>query len=163
MVLACGEHDRTHLPAIEPAIARSLGDHFGAPVTATCAWIGAIAVGCRATFRDGAALEIAVDGRQWRVVGRVFATAPLVAYVRAELAELGRTDTIACGPIVHAGERLACALSAGGTAFLDVGADGEAAIELALDPAVAAVRAEVPRDRELVRMSRALDIAGQDE
>jgi hypothetical protein len=175
--VACGDGVPKPRPGIEPAIARSLGEHFGAPVVATCSWIGTVAVGCSATFPGGATLAIAVDGRQWRVAGRVFATAPIAAYVRAELAELGRSDRVDCAPFVHANERIACALGGGGAVFVDVGDVGEGPtvntparpegpsvnIELELDPAVAAIRAEAPHDADLVRMSHALDISGEDE
>jgi len=164
LAIGCGGHARTTRPAIESAIARQLGARFGVPVTATCGWIGTVAVGCAATFPDRTALAIAIDGRQWRVVGRVVATAPIAGYLRAELAELGRTDTVDCGSIVHTGtEPIVCRLSGGGIAFVDIGSGGTASIELALDPAVAAIRTEAPRDGELARMSHALDIAGGDE
>src|SRR5512140_181911 len=103
LAFACGDRGGAARPAIEAPITRELATRFGGPATVTCAWIGTVAVGCRATFVDGAALVIAIAGHEWRVAGRAFATAPIVAYVRAELAELGKPDTVDCGPSVHAG------------------------------------------------------------
>jgi hypothetical protein len=58
-------------------------------------------------------------------------------------------------------EPLACKLGGGGTAFVAIGKDGKASLELALEPAVAAVRTgPVPED--LVRASRALERLEED-
>ncbi|HSN28933.1 MAG TPA: hypothetical protein VLT45_21750, partial [Kofleriaceae bacterium] len=54
-----------------------------------------------------------------------------------------------------------CALGGGGAAFATVARDGHVSLELALDPAVAAVRSEEPRD--LTKTSRLLEHGSGDE
>src|SRR5439155_25911510 len=136
----------------------------GAPVTVSCA----IAT-CRAELAGLALpIRVAADGSAWawNVDGRVVDTAPIAAYVDGMLADLHVKQTASCGAKVvylPRGERLACALSGGGRAFVDVAPGGALAVELALDRAAAAARGEPStpeRDRELDKMSRALEGGG---
>lgn len=140
------------------------------PVTVTCFVTLAVPTGCSAKLADGTALPIVVDGDgdadgwTWRVDGVVVESAPVVTYVQDALARLGVAQGVSCGPplqVVPAGDRIACSLSGGGAAFVQVAADGSTSLELALDPGGAAARSEaVTPDREaaLLDLSRALEV-----
>lgn len=120
--------------------------------------------GCRASV-DGVRVPIVVENHrgewQWFVEGGAVATGPIAARVRDELADLGVAQTVDCGRAVAIGTRVVCELSGGGAAFASVARDGRVSFELALDPAVAAVRREEPRD--LTRTSRLLEHGSGDE
>ena len=162
LVLACGTSARDPT-RLEAAIAADLETRLGVAVVTRCGY--AIPM-CSARLPDGTQLPIEVtlsgDSYEWRVRGLVVNAAAIERYLAEELADLGAPQTVRCLPQVRAlaeGERLACALQRGGTAFVTVGADGATAVELALDPAAAAARAEVltpERERDLERASRAL-------
>lgn len=116
---------------------------------------------CRAFVGD-TVLTVAVRNEHgqwaWHVEGQVVQTAPIAARITGELADLGVAQTVDCGPLVvrvAAGERLTCKLSGGGAAFVTIAKDGTVSLELAIDPAVAGVRSEQPRD--LTKTSRALE------
>ena len=107
-------------------------------------------------------LSIAVKSEKgewaWHVEGRVVQTGPIAARIAGELADLGVAQTVDCGGAVvrvAPGERLVCKLSGGGAAFASIGKDGSVGLELAIDPAAAAVRSEEPRD--LTKTSRDLE------
>ncbi len=120
--------------------------------------------GCRASV-DGVRVPLVVENHrgewQWWVKGGVVATAPIAARVRDELVDLGVAQAVDCGRAVAIGTRVACALSGGGAAFATIARDGHVSLELALDPAVAAVRSEEPRD--LTKTSRLLEHGSGDE
>jgi hypothetical protein len=151
---------------LESGIARELTDKLGVPVTTRCVIIAGVAR-CRA-WADRVQLPIVVENHRgewtWRVDGRYVATAPIAARIAGELADLGVQQTVDCGAAVarvREDDRLACKLSGGGSAFVTVDRDGRVSLELAIDPAVAGVRSEEPRD--LTKTSRALDRAGREE
>jgi hypothetical protein len=147
-------------PPLETAIARALTARFGVPVTTRCAIIGGTPIACHASLADGTQLPIAIAGKTWHLAGRVVETAPIAAYVQGVLADLGRSERATCGPAVQRvapGQRIACALSGGGAAFVEIASNGALAVELALDRAAAAARTSGEPERELLRRSRALD------
>lgn len=128
-----------------------------APDKVTCAGQGCAAVLGALTVP----IAVARDKGEttWQSDEVVLASA-VATRVAAELADLGVTGTVDCGPPVQpvpADGRLTCTLPAGGMAWVRLG-DGDAlAVELALTPAEVAAR-QVARDEEaLERASRALD------
>lgn len=171
-LIACGDPpaaEPSRASPLESGIARELTARFGAPVTTRCAFVGGVPFACEVTVADQT-LPVAVAGDgaawAWQLDGRVVATAPITAYVDGVLADLGVAQTARCGqPVVRVppGTRIACALSGGGTAFVALALDGTTSLELALDPAVARIRAEPAHDPELVRASRALERVDGDE
>jgi len=122
---------------------------------------------CRAFVGD-TMLSIAVKNERgawaWHVEGRVVQTAPIVTRIEGELADLRVAQTADCGGAVVRvadGEQLVCKLSGGGAAFVRIGNDGTVGLELAIDPAAAAVRREEARD--LTKTSRDLERLPGDE
>jgi hypothetical protein len=165
-ILACGHHgtDDRGPPELETTIARALTTRFGVPVTTRCAVVADVPVSCQASVVDGTVLPIALErteaGVRWQVAGPVIETAPIARYVGGVLADLGIAQRAACGPVVQRlvrGQRLACTLSGGGAAFVQVAANGALSLELALDPATAVARGSAAADAELLHRSRALD------
>jgi hypothetical protein len=163
-VLGCRDHESARgplrQPPLETGIARDLTERLGVPVTTRCVMLGDIAT-CRA-FVGSTMLSIAVESERgawaWHVEGRMVETAPIMARIAGELADLGIAQTVDCGDAVVSvpeGERLVCKLSGGGAAFAAIGKDGTVELELELDPGAAAVRSEDPRD--LTKTSRDLD------
>jgi hypothetical protein len=156
--------------ALATAISAAIGGRLGAAVITRCPWP---VPACFALLPDGSALTVHVDRRgdtaTWRADGMVIATAPIEAYVRGALADLGVTTAAHCGPALramHPGERIACHLDTGGAAFVTVHGDGTLALELALDPAAAAARGDTVApgaDRELTAKSRALEASDDDD
>ena len=147
---------------LETAIARELTAKLGVPVTARCAVVAGTPIGCHA-IAESTALPIAIEHGRWRIAGRAIATAPIQSYVQGMLRDLGVAQQATCGPAVRwlsAGERIACTLSGGGEAFVDVALDGALAVELEIDPAAAAARTRTESDAELLKRSRALDREG---
>jgi len=168
-LVACRDREASKVrqSPLETAIARDLTAKLAGPVTATCK-IVAVAATCEAVLADGTKLPIEVtsEGKEWswRVAGFVVETAPIVAYVDAVLADMKLAQTASCGPrvaFVSPGERLGCKLSGGGMAFVQLGKDGDASLELDVDPASGSARGELvtpERDRELTAISRALEM-----
>jgi hypothetical protein len=144
-------------PPLDTVLARELTARFGVPVTVRCSVFG---VRCRAELGDGSelAMIVAASGGawEWRSEGTAIDTAPLAAYVDGVLADLGVASTARCGPRIARTRRITCQLSGGGAAFLAVRPDGQLGLELALGPAVAAVRAVAFDPGELARASHAL-------
>ncbi len=177
LAAACGAPDSRDRPALAAAIEVTLADRFGQRVRARC--LGLVDV-CVADLADGPTLPI-VTARDpqgawvWAVDGLVIDTAPLTAYLTAEVGALGAPQPVACGPRIRraiAGDRLACALGGGGVAFATVRADGQTSIEIEFEPAVAHLRAagdgastdeERAAEAELTAALRALDEAAMDE
>lgn len=168
-LLACSHDDVRRGPSpFELRIGKDLEARFGVAATAQCEVWGEIPLACGAWFADGGQLVIHVRDAgaewEWWIDGTVVATAPIAAHVRALLDELGVAQEVRCGPsakVIAPGERIECALGGGGKAFAMVGADGDTAIELALDPAAAAARSEPALDLE--KRSRALAANEDDE
>jgi hypothetical protein len=169
-LVACRDRDSAEVvrkSPLETAIARDLTARLAVPVSASCVVVAKIPLRCEATLVDGTRLpiEIASEGKEWswRVAGLVVETAPVAAYVDATLADLHIAQHASCGPrivVVQPGDRLGCALTAGGMAFVRFARDGTASLELELDPASAKARGEpvtAQRDRELTSISRALE------
>jgi hypothetical protein len=163
LLSACGRTAPGAAPPspLETEIARELTARAGGPVTVTCA-----PRACRAELPDRTVLPIRVaeagSAWTWQVEGLVVDTPPIAAYVDGVLADLHVAKTASCGAklqLVPRGERLACTLSGGGTAFVEIASNGAISVELALDSGAAAARGEPStpeRDRELDKMSRAL-------
>ena len=168
LVLACGTSARDPT-RLEAAIAADLRARLGVVVVTRCGYEIPM---CRAQLADGTQLPIEVtlvDGSyEWRVRGLLVTTGAIERYLAEELGDLGAPQGARCLPQVRAiapGERLACALDRGGTAFVAVRADGTTTVEVALDPAAAAARAEVltpERERDLESASRALADRGDE-
>ena len=149
---------------LESGIARELTERLGVPVTTRCVIVAGIA-SCRA-WAGAVRLPIVVENHRgewtWEVEGRFVTTAPIVAQIAGELADLGVQQTVDCGaPVARVDDRLACTLSGGGSAFVTVAPDGRVELELAIDPAAAGVRSEQPRD--LTKTSRDLENMGGDD
>jgi hypothetical protein len=142
---------------LETAIARELTARAGAPATTRCV-IGLGVAMCKASV-DGVAVPVVVENHRgewvWWIEGGIVPTAEITARVRDELADLGVAQTVDCGKAIARGARVVCSLSGGGKAFATIGKGGEVSLELALDPVVAGVRSEAPRD--LTERSRSLD------
>jgi hypothetical protein len=169
-LVACGDRQATERPVpspVETAIARDLTARFGTPVTARCVVLTVVPLKCTATLGDGTELPIAIEHARkewgWRVDGRVIETKSVVQFVQEHLANIHVTQAVDCGTpvqVVKPSEQLVCKLAGGGAAFIAFAPDGEASIELALDPASAAARMELTssdRDRELTKQSAELE------
>jgi len=159
----------TRRSPLETGIARDLTARFGTPVTVTCKMATGVPVACDGTLADGTQIPIAIDSASknewgWHVDGLVVEARDIVTYVEDELAALRLSHTVTCGPPVHvvqAGDRIACTLSNGGAAFVEIAADGATTLELALDKQSAAARSELvtpDRDRALIEQSKALEV-----
>ncbi len=160
LLTACGRSapEPAQPSPLETAIARELTARSGAPVTVSC-----LPTSCRAELADHTVLPIRVgadgSGWSWQVDGLVVDTALIVSYIDAMLADLHVHQTVSCGGklrLVAPGERLGCALSGGGTAFVDVAQGGPIQVELALGSAAAAARSQPTPAEQLDKMSRAL-------
>jgi hypothetical protein len=166
---ACGDREvRAPLQRspLETAIARDLTAHAGAPATTRCV-IGLGVAMCTASV-DGVAVPVVVENHRgewvWWVEGGIVPTAAIAARVREELADLGVAQNVDCGKAIARGPQVECALSGGGKAFATISKGGEVSLELAIDPAIAGVRSEAPRD--LTERSRSLDrtaVGGEEE
>lgn len=174
---ACGDRQASERPMpspVETAIARDLTARFGTPVTARCLVLTVVPLKCTAKLGDGTELPIAIEHTRsewgWRVDGRVIETKPVVAFVQEHLAAIHVGQAVDCGAavqVVKPSERLVCKLAGGGAAFIAFAPDGDASIELALDPQSAAARTELTssdRDRELTKQSSDLEtLAGESD
>lgn len=166
VITACRDEVRP-LATLERAIETELRQRFGVVLRTRCT---AVVPACVARGEDGSTLPIAVTriaagGWDWHVAGLVIASAPLEAYLRQEVADMGAPQAVGCGMRIRrvvADERIACELARGGIAFVTIRADGSTSIEVELDPAAAIARAEpvtADRDAALSRASRALEDA----
>lgn len=167
-VAACGERPVSDEAApgpsaLERAIAADLGTRVGAPIYVRCVAPLGVVLACDAVLPDRSVLPVALHDAgsawEWSIAGRLIASAPIAAYVRDVVQDLGAAQTVTCGPAflrLAAGERAQCQLERGGLAFVAVGSDGALAVEVELDPAAAAARAEPAHATELDGMSRAL-------
>lgn len=147
---ACGDSPR-EAPAItsptvrpshlEETIATQLSAKLGRQATVSCTLTN-----CNADLGD-AVLPIAIakgsGEMSWSVDGLLVRAAPIEAYLRDALVDLGAPQTVSCGPAirsVHPGARIECALERGGKAFAMIAADGTFSTEIDLDPAAAKAR-----------------------
>ena len=170
--VACGDREPGDLGDLRPtspppsrfelSIARELTARVGEPPTVHCATVYGMPRGCTATLAEGTKLPIRLRpvGTQvrWQVDGLVVKAAPIEDYLRGVLEDLGAAQAVDCGARLRRlapGDRVACALARGGTAFVTVAADGALALEVALDPAAAKARTDVVTDLEV--RSKALD------
>ena len=143
----CGADEGTWSGApLEAAIARELGIRFSGPVRVRCFRHGPA---CTAVVPGGVELPVMLERRagewRWRVLGMVITTNELEAYLRAEVRELGSPQDVRCTPRIRRvdpGERITCELERGGKAFVIVRGDGTTSVEVVLDPAAAAARAQ---------------------
>ncbi len=152
--------------SLERAIAGDLSARVGAPVDVRCIELIGVPLGCMIAMPDGSALPVALHdaGSAWRwsIDGRLVSAAPIEAYVRDVVRDLGAAQSVTCGAALRrlpAGERVACHLERGGAAFVAVGSDGALRVEVQLDPAAAAARDEPEtgaHDRALDGLSRGL-------
>lgn len=155
------------------AIERELGKQLGLPVAARCASILGLPSSCVAILPDRSELPVRVelvDGH-WDLTARtpVITTAPIVAYVTGELADLGITDlAVRCGAPIRVAAMpttIECTLGDGGArAFVAIDADGSVAdVELALDRGVADARGSAQPGADLDQLSRALAHLADDD
>lgn len=169
----CGDHHDapSHGWPLETAIARDLTGRFASPATARCDFFGIVPACSAEVLGVQLPIRVTSDGQAWtwKLDAGYVDTRPIAAYVDAMLGELHVKQTSSCGAVlVHVapGERLACALSGGGSAFVEIGEGGAIRVELELDRAAAAVRAETvtpERAHELEQKSRALEHTSADE
>lgn len=174
-IAGCGDRqgpERVAPSPVETEIARDLTARFGTPVTARCLLLTVVPLKCTAKLGDGTELPIAIEHARrewgWRVDGRVIETKTVVTFVQQHLANIHVTQAVDCGApvqVIQPADRLVCKLAGGGAAFVAFAPDGEASIELALDPASAAARSELTssdRDRELTKQSSELESSAGD-
>jgi hypothetical protein len=174
-LVACNRRDPHRVPQppkIEIDIARDLTARFAAAVTVHCSFVAGMPFDCQATVADSTlpiSIKRARPGWDWRIEGQVVETRPLAAHVQGMLSDLGVTQSVTCGRAiirVRPGERIACKLSGGGAAFVDLAPDGATSYEIALDAVTAAVRGEPltpDHEHELSRTSGALEhLAGEE-
>jgi len=173
-LVACGGQpvDLPQKPwPLETAIARELTGRFASPATARCDFF-AIVPACSAQVLDTQlAIRVASDGHAWtwEVDGHFVDTRAIAPYVDSLLGDLHIKQTAQCGPPLQKlarGERLACTLSGGGSAFVEIDDAGALRVELAVDHETAKVRAEPmteERAKELEQKSRALEHTSDDD
>lgn len=149
--LACGS-DRAPDPRAR-AMATAITAELGVAVAVRCE-----ATACAATTAAGLVIpiELAADGG-WHTA-ELFDPRALTPAVAAALVDVGADQAVDCGPLRLAADGPArCDLAGGGVALVTVGADGELDVELALTPAIAAVRLAAPDEAALSAASTALD------
>ncbi len=152
--------------ALERAIATDLGARLGKPIIARCLEPLGVPVRCTAYLPDGSALPVALRDAgaawEWAIEGRLVAAAPIEAYVRGVVSDLGAAQGVGCGPGLRrlaAEEQVECRLERGGAAYVTIAADGALSVEVELDPKAAAARGgPVTRESQtsLDGLSRAL-------
>jgi len=174
-LLACSDRQPsiTRGPTpLETAIASDLSARFSTQVNVSCDVIVLYTIGCTAKLADGTELPIAIEHGKteygWRVDGIVIDSKAIVSYVQDGLAAVHVTQAVDCGPpvqVIKRGALIVCKLAGGGAAFVALAADGQASLELELDPAAAAARSELQssdKDRELTTQSSELEsLAGE--
>jgi hypothetical protein len=173
-VIACRDREVGAPPRtarFEETIAHDLGARFGTPATVHCEIVLGVPVQCTAKLADGTELPLALDNANkdewgWKVKGRVVETKLVVPYVSEALASVHAYQTVDCGrpvQLLPPGDAVVCKLGGGGVALVSFADDGEASVELELDPAAAAARTELvtpDRERELAQQSKALESLG---
>ena len=126
------------------------------------------ALRCRADLGD-AVLPIVVTGGSgdatWAVDGLLVRAAPIEAYLKDALVDLGVPQTVRCGSAIRSvapGTRIECTLERGGKAFAVIAGDGSFSTEIDLDPAAAAARSSEP-NQPLVGSGSPGTAAGDDD
>lgn len=170
MISSCGDQkpsETRRRSPLETGIARDLTERLKVPVSASCTLIAGMASKCEASLGDGTKIPIEVKSDKkdwaWRVVGLVVEENDIANHVKTALSDLHVDQRVDCAPAIHvvnAGDRIACKLSGGGLAFLQIAADGSATLELALEPSAATARGELvtpEKDRQLVDVSKSLE------
>jgi hypothetical protein len=173
-VIACRDREVGAPPRstrFEDTIAHDLAARFGTSATVHCEIVVGVPVRCTGKLADGTELPITIENASkdewgWKVKGRVVETKLVVPFVTDALAAVHADQTVDCGPPVQllpASATVVCKLGGGGMALVSFADDGEASVELELDPASAAARTELvtpDRERELARQSKALENLG---
>ena len=134
-------------------------------MSASCTLIAGMASSAKRRSVDGTKIPIEVKSDKkdwaWRVAGIVVDQQAITEHVksRAHRSACRSDASIARQPCMSsaAGDRIACKLSGGGLAFLQIAADGNASLELALDPASAAARGELVTPEKETRAVRDLE------
>lgn len=174
MLVGCSEHAESPPQKpwpLETAIARDLTGRFASPATARCDVFGIVPACSAEVLGTQLPIRVASDGRAWtwEIDGHFIDTRAIAPYIDAMLGDLHVKQTAQCGPALQKlarGERLACALSGGGSAFVDIDDAGAIHVELALDRETAKLRAEgvtPERAKELEQKSRALEHTSDDD
>jgi hypothetical protein len=169
-LISCGDQKASETrrrSPLETGIARDLTERLNVPVSASCTLIAGMASKCEASLGDGTKIPIEVKSDKkdwvWRVAGIVVEEQEIASHVKSALGDLHIDQRVDCAPHVHVvapGDRIACKLSGGGLAFLQIAADGSASLELALDPAAATARGELvtpDKERQLFEVSKSLE------
>jgi hypothetical protein len=169
LVIACGDSPREPepLPVVVDERVAKLERSIASDLAGRLAHATIVKVKCTPPTRCEAdlgdtklpiVLAPAPGGWTWRIDGKLVRTAPIEAYLRATVEDLGANQRISCGGSVRSvapGERIACTLERGGTAFVTVRDDGSFAVELSMDKDAAKARASDVADKELTEKSRA--------
>ena len=150
---------------LETSIARELTGRFASPATASCDFFRTVPTCDAEVLGVELPVRVTSDGKAWKweVDGHFIDARPIAAYVDQELGELHVKQTASCGAPIQKlprDGRLLCALSGGGTAFVEIDAQGAVHVEVELERQGAAIRAEPmteERTRELDQKSRALE------
>jgi hypothetical protein len=164
-VLACGDTPRETVPItiedpvarLERTIASDLEVKLGRDVKVRCT----PPARCTADLGDATlpiTLALSRDGWTWHIDGMLVRTGPIETYLRETVHDLGADQRISCGAPIRSivvGERIACSLERGGTAFVAVHADGSFGVEVALDRGAAAARTDAADEADLLQRSRA--------
>jgi hypothetical protein len=165
-IFGCRDHRRDAVAPAQPletAIARDLTGRFASPATASCDFFRAVPTCDAEVLGTELPIRVTSDGKSWvwSIDGHFIDARPIAAYIDQELVELHVKQTASCGPAIQkVTDRMTCALSGGGTAFVEIDAQGTPRVELELERDGAAVRGEPmteQRARELDQKSRALE------
>ncbi len=150
LLVACGDSPREPAALAPPTEIRSrLEERLATQLSATLgrrAIVSCTATSCRADLGDAVLPITIVKGGgdvSWSIDGLLVRAAPIEAYLRDALVDLGAPQTVSCGPSirsVHPGARIECALERGGKAFAVIAANGTFSTEIDLDPAAAKAR-----------------------
>jgi hypothetical protein len=150
LAIACGDSPR-ELPIspeapshLELTIASQLSAKLGRSAKVSCT----SPARCLADLGDTKLpIEItkSTDGATWQVSGLLVRSAPIEAYLRDALDDLGAKQRLTCGPAIRSvepGARIECTLERGGKAFATIQPTGAFTTEIVLDPAAAAARSQ---------------------
>jgi hypothetical protein len=171
--IACGDSPReapapTSSPAKPSHLEQTIQTQLSAKLGRTCA-VSCSGSRCNADLGD-AVLPIAIAKGSgdvaWSVEGLLVRAAPIEAYLKAALVDLGAPQRLTCGPAIRsvaAGARIECVLEHGGKAFATIAADGSFSTEIDLDPAAAAARSTEASQVLLDRGSAAAGSAADDD
>jgi hypothetical protein len=157
LLIACGGAGRRD-PSIEEVVSEGIRVQLGVkPTRVRCE-----RTRCDITLPGGIEIDATLAGDQdvvWES-DVVVKTGVLAQHVRAELTALGMDAQVDCGPplvLATAATRVTCTVKPGGTAWVDVMADGGLAMEVALDDETRRERTTDVDLQGLDDLSRALD------